>query len=331
MISTIKRRYSAYRYVLVGGDFHSEGGAWRSINFFYKTLEKPGVSVLLVDLRRSDGWKQWVCSLLFSPRIVVNGMAAVERWQVLVGLLFRKDAALYLHDTEYMLAALQQQKPLVYKFISYLLRERPVLCVSERMATLYRNRFRARHTEVVYELTELEPEPVLETGRLHIVMAGSLNRRKGYPLFVRTAELAAERGLPWTFHWVGGLGESDLAPISPAIRWWGWRDSTALILKQADVFFLSSIDDPQPLVCLEALSLGKRVVVYAETGSAEIVEGLPGCRVFAKHDSQSALAAIENAMEEEPAREMHRLKLSRYAGVEAFQNKLDAALGARNC
>jgi glycosyltransferase involved in cell wall biosynthesis len=330
MISTLKRRYAAYRYVLVVGDFHSEGGAWRSINFFYKTLQKSGVSVLLVDLRRSDGWKQWVCSLLFSPRIVVNGMAAVERWHVLVGLLLRKDAAIYLHDTEYMLAALQQQKPLVYKLLSFLLRERPVLCVSERMAALYRNRFGARHTEVVYELTEIEPEPVLETGWRHIVMAGSLNRRKGYPLFVRTAELAAERGLPWTFHWVGGLGESDLAPISPAIRWWGWRDSTSLILKQADVFFLSSIDDPQPLACLEALSLGKRVVVYAETGSAEIVEGLPGCRVFANHDSQSALAAIENAMEEEPKGEMHRSKLIDYAGVVAFQNKLDSVLGARN-
>ena len=316
------KRYKSYIYVMVSADFQSEGGAWRSINYFYKHLEQTGVSVLLVDLRRSDGWKQWICSLLFSPRIVVNGMAAVERWLVLVGLLLRKDVAIYLHDTEYMLDALQGQKPLVYKLLYFLLRERPVLCVSERMASLYRERFGAQHIEVVYELTELEPEPVLETGRRHIVMAGSLNRRKGYPLFVQTAELAAERGLPWTFHWVGGLSESDLAPVSPAIRWWGWRDSTVLILKQADIFFLSSIDDPQPLACLEALALGKRVVVYHRTGSAEVVDGLAGCRVFIKHEPQSALDALESALGENIDTEAIRARLSTVANVKAFEQRV---------
>jgi glycosyltransferase involved in cell wall biosynthesis len=308
MISTIKRRYAGYRYVLVGADFHSEGGAWRSMHAFYKHLDGVRESVLLVDLRRGDGWKQWICALLFSPKIIVNGMASVERWQMLLGMLFRKDAAIYLHDTEYMLDVLQQQKA--------------VLCVSERMADLYRNRFGARHTEVVYELTELEPDPVLELGRRHIVMAGSLNRRKGYPLFVETAELAAERGLPWTFHWVGGLGESDLAPISPAIRWWGWRDSTSLILKQADVFFLSSVDDPQPLACLEALALGKRVVVYAGTGSAEIVEGLSGCQVFSNHDAESAFNALEAVLGENVDTAAMQARLSAVADVKAFEQRM---------
>jgi glycosyltransferase involved in cell wall biosynthesis len=327
MITAIKRRYLGYHYVLLGADFHSEGGAWRSIHAFYKHLNGMGVPVLLVDLRRGDGWKQWICCLLFSQRIVVNGMAALGRWRILAGLALRRDVVIYLHDTVYMLDALRREKPWVYRCLARLLRRRTVLCVSEKMAELYRERFGARNTVVVYEVTELEPMPVLDPARKHVVMTGSLNRRKGYPLFVQTAELAVERGLPWTFHWIGGLGEADLAPVSAAINWWGWRDSPTPIVKQADVFFLTSMDDPQPLACLEALALGKRAVVYERTGSAEIVAELPGCRVFNSYDAHNALAAIEAALDEEPELVRHRANLTQHAGVAAFRQRLNAALG----
>jgi glycosyltransferase involved in cell wall biosynthesis len=329
MITRIRSRYSAYRYALVGADFHSEGGAWRSVHEFYKHLDENNDPVLLVDLRRGDGWKQWLCSLLFAPRIIVNGMAAMERWGVLAGLVMRKDVAVYLHDTDYMLDLLQRGKPWIYRCLACLLRERTVLCVSEGMAALYRERFGTRNTAVVYEVTELDPLPVLEAGRRHILMAGSLNRRKGYPLFARTAELAAERGLPWTFHWVGGLGEGDLAPISDAIRWWGWRTSVLPFMEKADVFFLSSADDPQPLACLEALALGKRAVVFRGTGSAEVVEGLAGCRVFANHEADSALCALEGALGETIDPIMMRTRLAEVASVATFDHRLEKIFSER--
>jgi glycosyltransferase involved in cell wall biosynthesis len=324
MISAIKRRYATYRYVFVGADFHSEGGAWRSIHALYKYLDGSSEAVLLADLRRGDGWKQWICSLLFAPRIVVNGMAAVERWGVLAGLALRKNVAVYLHDTAYMLDALQRDKPRVYRCLARLLRNRPVLCVSERMAELYQKRFGAINTIVVYEVTELDPEPKLDSKKVHLVMVGSLNRRKGYPLFVKTAEEAAKRGMPWHFHWIGGLGEPDLAPISSVITWWGWRASATPIVKQADAFFLTSEDDPQPLACLEALALGKRAIVYAGTGSAELVEGLPGCRVFARHDVADAIGAIRSALAEEPDLHLHREAVARHSDVGVFHRRLES-------
>jgi glycosyltransferase involved in cell wall biosynthesis len=329
MLSKIKQRYAAYQYVLVGADFHSEGGAWRSIHSFYKHLESTGISVLLVDLRRKDGWRQWICALLFSPCIIVNGMAAMSLRRVLWGLRLRRNAAVYLHDTEYMLDALQRDKPRAYHNLAWTLRDRPVLCVSEKMADLYRVRFGARQVSVVYEVTEVDSEPVLEAGKVHIVMVGSLNRRKGYPLFVETAELAAARGLSWRFHWVGGLGEADLAPVSDAISWWGWRDSATPIVKQADVFFLTSIDDPQPLACLEALALGKRAVVYAGTGSAEIIEGLQGCRVFAEHAAEIALEALMAAITVEVDCELVRARVLEIADVRAFARRLENTIGIR--
>lgn len=330
MISAIKRRYANYSYVLVGADFYSEGGAWRSIHAFYRHFDKAGESLLLLDLKRADGWKQWICALLFSPRIIVNGMAAMERWSVLVGLAWRKDAAVYLHDTESTLDALQQHKPWVYHCLARLLRDRPVLCVSEQMAALYRERFGTMQTTVIYEVTELEPEPKLEPNKIHLVMVGSLNRRKGYSLFLEAAKLASARGLAWQFHWVGGLGEADLLPISKLITWWGWQNSATPILKQADVFFLSSVDDPQPLACLEALALSKRAVVYSGTGSAEIVDGLRGCKVFTKHEAECALEALQSALTEQVDPAAMRSRLKEIADVKMFQRRIDAIFNERN-
>jgi glycosyltransferase involved in cell wall biosynthesis len=148
-------------------------------------------------------------------------------------------------------------------------------------------------------------------------------------LFVRTAELAAERGLPWTFHWIGSLGEADLAPVSGRIRWWGWRDSALPVLEKADVFFLSSVDDPQPLACLEALALRKRAVVFQNTGSAEVVSGLAGCRVFAKHEPGCALDALEAALGEDVDMVAMRARLAAVADVEAFERRLAKVFNER--
>jgi glycosyltransferase involved in cell wall biosynthesis len=325
MLSRIRSRYSAYRYALAGADFHSEGGAWRSIYSFYKHLDQSGERAILIDLRSRGGMRQWVCSLLFSPRIVVNGMAAIGRWDVLLGLCVRRDAAIYLHDTEYMLSIMKESKPQAYRLLTRLLKTRRILCVSEQMAELYRDRFSARRALVVYEVTDTDPCPILDPGKINIIMVGTLDRRKGYPLFVSAAEAATAMGLPWQFHWIGGLGESDLMPVSRAIRWWGWRPSALPLVTQADCFFLSSVDDPQPLACLEALALGKRVVAYEKTGSSELITDLPGCRVYREHCPKSVITALTEALEEKVRPELMRERIIKFAGAAAFAERLKSA------
>ncbi|NJM37797.1 MAG: glycosyltransferase [Akkermansiaceae bacterium] len=321
-------RYRNYSYVIVGGDFHSEGGAWRSIYRFYKQQEEAGESCLLVDLRRGDGLRQWLMALLYSPRVIVNALAALSRWSVLIPLLFRKDVALYLHDTEHSLDAFQRGNPWRYKLLAHLLKTHHVLCVSESMASLYRHRFGTTRTTVVYEVVDVEPRPRLNPERTHIIMVGTLNRRKGYPLFCDVAKLAKERNLPWQFHWVGGLGESDLAPVDSAMTWWGWRDSAGPILEQCDVLFLSSEDDPQPLACLEALALGKRAVGFAATGSSEILSQLSGCRVFQHFTPESALTALQEALAESVDPEAHAKILRSHCSSDAMEQRFAKIWGA---
>lgn len=330
MFGALKKRFSEYQLVIVGGDFNSEGGAWRSIYSLYQHLDSQRAPVLLVDLRRRDGWRRWICAIFFSPKIVVNGMSAVSKWRVLLGLFIRRDVAIYLHDTQYMLDAFQNGHPFAYRVLSQLLRKRTVMCVSAGMAQLYQDRFGTRNTKVVYEVIDLEPEPVLDPGRKHIVMVGSLDRRKGYPLFADVAEKAAKQGLQWEFHWVGGLGEGDLAPVSQAITWWGRKASPNPILRQADVFFLSSIDDPQPLACLEAASLSCRCVVFRQTGSSEVVGQLPGCRVFDEYEVDAVIRSLRSALDEEVDAGRMRERLAELVSVEAFQRRLQGVFSDRD-
>jgi len=318
-------RYRTYHYVIVGADFHSEGGAWKSIYHFFRHREQSGDRCLLVDLRRGDGLRQWFAALCFSPRVLVNGMAALTRWSILIPMLLRRDIAIYLHDTEYVLDALKGHHPWRYRLLARLLRSRRVLCVSQQMADLYQRRFGSLRTIVVYEVTELDPRPTLTPGLMHIMMVGTLNRRKGFPLFLKVAELAAARGLPWQFHWVGGLGEADLGDVPPIVKWWGWRESAASLVEQADLFFLSSVDDPQPLSCLEALALGKRAVVYAGTGSAEFIKRQPGCRVFPEYSPIAAVDALVAALAEKPDPLALLSMLANHGSVASFSAKLETA------
>ena len=189
MIARLKQRYQRYQYVIVGGDFHSEGGAWKSIYQFYKYREACDDSCLLVNLRRGDGLKQLLLAFLFSPRIIVNGMSALISIPVLLLLFFRKDVALYPHDTEVALHTAERQKPVAFSLLSRHFGSHPVFCVSSRMAELYQSRFESPHTLVVYEVTNTDPQPDFAEGKTHIVMVGSVNSRKGYPLFRHVADL----------------------------------------------------------------------------------------------------------------------------------------------
>ena len=317
-------RYKSYHYVIVGADFHSEGGAWKSIYQFYKQRESAGASCLLVNLRRSDGPKQLFLSFLFSPKIIVNGMSALLHPLVLFLLFFRKDAVLYPHDTESALDATQKNTPTTFRFLARHFGTHTVMCVSEKMAALYRERFSSPRTPVVYEVVRTDPEPEFDSGKTHIVMVGSVNSRKGFPLFSETAALASEKYPDWQFHWIGGIAETGLNPSDdPHVEWWGWRDSASPFVRQANCFFLSSIDDPQPLACLEALALGKGVVCYSAPGTPEIIKDLPGCAVFHKYTAGAALEALEVARNTPTNAQAIRGQLAKFSDVKAFSQRIE--------
>lgn len=319
--------YRSRRLVLVGDDFHSEGGAWRSIHRYFRHAEAQGDAVMLIDRRRRGTFRQLLCAVLFSPKILVNGLGMFYRWEGVLACLLRRDALVYLHDTAYMLGVFARQHPWKYRLFRRILRRNPVLCVSESMQAYYRQEFGADRTHVVREAVALPEPPDFDANRRHIVMVGSMDERKGAPLFSAVAAMAAAKHFPWRFHWVGGLASQSLGEPSQHVCWWGWQDAPLEFTRRADVFFLSSLDDPLPLACLEAIALGKRCVAYRKTGIAGMIDGIRGCAVLENHTADDALRALEKVLAETPDSERLARLVRENLSVPAFAARLDRITG----
>jgi glycosyltransferase involved in cell wall biosynthesis len=132
---------------------------------------------------------------------------------------------------------------------------------------------------------ERSREQVLQELRIpndaHLVIgSGTEDWRKGIDLFVLLAREICRKRADVYFAWMGG---ADLWRLEHDIRLAGLVERVRLTgavvkyldyLAAADVFALTSREDPYPLVCLEAAALGKPLVCFANAGGMpELVKG----------------------------------------------------------
>ncbi|MDN3311632.1 glycosyltransferase [Microbacterium oryzae] len=101
-------------------------------------------------------------------------------------------------------------------------------------------------------------------------------------------------------------------------------DTLARIL-QCDVFVLPSIDEPFPMAVLEAMSLGKPVIVTSSCGLAPLIEEFQAGIVIDEHE-RSLVPAIKNLIEDPALRkrmgERARLAVRRHFSMEAIGDAL---------
>lgn len=151
-----------------------------------------------------------------------------------------------------------------------------------------------RRVETVHESIPVEQtrgdrtrEQVLQELRipsdaLLVVGSGTADWRKGPDLFIQLARVVSQRRPSVYFAWVGGGSLSELAQLEHDIRVAGLDDKIRLTgsvtapadyFAAADIFTLTSREDPYPLVCLEAAALQKPIVCFAGAGGMpEFVE-----------------------------------------------------------
>jgi glycosyltransferase involved in cell wall biosynthesis len=114
-----------------------------------------------------------------------------------------------------------------------------------------------------------------------VVSSGSLIRRKGPERFVDLMAVLAEHPSRPVGRWLGGAASgavhqellADIGRLArpDRVRWVGSVDDHAACLAAADVVVSTAIEDPYPLVALEAGALGVPVVGHDAGGLAELL------------------------------------------------------------
>jgi glycosyltransferase involved in cell wall biosynthesis len=131
-----------------------------------------------------------------------------------------------------------------------------------------------------YNQSLFYPEAKLSPNPVNIVYVGKLSRAKGVPWLLKA--LARLFHQPWLLHLVGGGTGEEKEEVCTLARPLGSRvvihgplpqEDMAVILRKAHLAVLPSFFEGLPLVVLEALAAGCRVVATALPGVAELLEG----------------------------------------------------------
>ena len=269
--------------------------------------------------------------------VVVNGLQAFLWDSAFEVADLNPNTWFYLHETEWVWSVSAQRMPERYERVTQALHRNGLLASTEKQRRWFEDLLAPRRSAVVYNCVDFVPRLELTTpparrDRKRIMMVGSMQPRKGVALFSSVADLAAARGLPYDFIWVGDTGTDSIHfDRSENATWLGRARGTELhwLLNAADLFFLSSEDDPLPLVVSEALSAGVGCSVYEETGSEEMVRGVTGCSVFKTYDAESALAAIQKAIDNPVDPETAHAVAEKFTSVTAFAHRIESAVLSR--
>lgn len=136
--------------------------------------------------------------------------------------------------------------------------------------------------KVVFETIDIEQYevrekfPFMSGDIVKIVGAGVPDLRKGIDIFsILSKSLTAEKtGFESSFSWFSPretkTNSLDVHPNSNII-WMGNTKAFPEVIKDFDIFAMTSRDDPSPIVCLEALASGIPVFCFNTTGYTEIL------------------------------------------------------------
>ncbi len=139
-----------------------------------------------------------------------------------------------------------------------------------------------------------------------VMGCGVLDWRKQPDLFVRAAKkLVLDRQRNVRFIWCGGGEELDRVQklavdlgVADRVEFLGYRDDFGALVEAADVFALCSIEDPFPLVCLQAAAASVPSVIFREaTGMIDLVEpdgGPPAGLAVTLGDEEAYFDALDS-------------------------------------
>ncbi len=159
-----------------------------------------------------------------------------------------------------------------------------------------------------------------------VLGVGSGDKRKGLDLFLAAATRINATGPKACFIWIGppdpelvaqwDQQKPPLAWLSDMIRMPGFVEQTARFHAAADLFFLSSREDPFPFVALESLDAGVPIIAFSGSGGgADLAQNVSGA-VVARDDDRALDAMLLDWLGDAPRLAAASAAAARYADAE---------------
>ena len=204
----------------------------------------------------------------------------------------------WLHELDYVIKSFSE-----LKFIELSDYADQFIVVSKAVENMLRQFGIKKKSHLVYEFSKIDLKANEEIGvakkelgipanAFVVVGSGTIQWRKGVDLFLQIAfQLTAIKEDVY-FLWVGGNpadsdAESDRIQhdfkrlgLENKLVFTGTQENPHRLFAAMDLFALTSREDPFPLVCLEAASLGKPIICFEKAGGMpELVEADSGAIV----------------------------------------------------
>lgn len=222
----------------------------------------------------------------------VNTVAASRVWKLFshCPAVASVPLLLHVHEMEMVIRDFQQDFDAIYPHVS------SMIAVSTAVRDALINSFRCdpekiflsnafinviantSHESLMYRQAARQELQVAASDFV-VVGCGTVYHRKGPDYFLETALKCVERGIipEAKFVWIGGgedletlRGQVALKGFGDRIRFIGENEKANELVAAGDVFFLSSREDPFPLVCMEAAQYGIPTIYF--TGATGISE-----------------------------------------------------------
>jgi hypothetical protein len=328
------------RIAVVGDDFAYSTGIAIPLQTAIEAMgERQRGNITLIDTRAYLNVKSLTDELLRYDVVLVNSLAPFWRSRVFSSAVRNvvhrgTPVAVYAHETEWVIKYERERVPDRHQNLLNLLPMMDVLCVSQHQMKLFTSLGAGRVHWVLNTapglggvlVPRMEGKPA---EKMTVMMAGTVQERKGAGLFCAVADLAHAQGLPFRFVWAGRKTPhlNEDTELSQNVEWLGAipRSQLSTLMTQSDVFLLSSADDPMPLAALEAGQHRMRIVTYAGVGTSEIFDGARGYASFEEYSAPAVLEAITRAIAVDVDAEAYAKRLGLFS-PRALRNRIASVL-----
>ncbi|MBI5267434.1 MAG: glycosyltransferase family 4 protein [candidate division Zixibacteria bacterium] len=264
--------------------------------WLHEQLTDRGADVRIIHSSKANDWMflRKLCRLVGTERVdlIHSHLDGMNFYACLGGLLTRRPVIATFHGTvgdwhgagiksKLKYAVIRKRATRVVAVSNYLKRE------LEQKWSFSSDRVTMIHNGVDFEALDaqvpkgsLRSDLGLEPGMPLIGMVGNIRAPKGYRYFVEAARLIRDR-IPECRFLIVGHGEGALLHeltnqittlgLADRVILTGFREDVAHILSQLDLFMLSSLTEGLSIATIEAMGLGRPVVVTDSGGPGEIV------------------------------------------------------------